>query len=272
MNKFVTSLVIAVAACVGSVSVGLGGSFANTPKNSGVPSIPLTTTNLVVLSSEINSVSVSKVMEEMALIRTNEIYLYIKSPGGSVIDGAKLVDAILSTNKKVNCIVDFAASMAFVLLQACDTRLVMRTSILMQHEASFGIPNQPQPNAESFRRFIEGIITDFDIMQAKRIGITLMELRFNKRNDWWTYGAAAVSNNTADKLVNAICTIELYKTDRLETVETLFGKVEVTWSGCPLLDEPKSVKVPGDVTHNQMQELIKSLNLKDKFLTQYGVK
>lgn len=72
-----------------------------------------------------------------------DIEIQINSPGGDVIEGFALIDFLGDLRKKGEHKVDIvalgmAASMAGVILQAGDTRIMGKNAILLIHEASFG--------------------------------------------------------------------------------------------------------------------------------------
>jgi ATP-dependent protease ClpP protease subunit len=70
------------------------------------------------------------------------MYIYLSSPGGSVLEGNKIIDQIKTmelAGVNVVCVADFAASMAFVILQACQKRTALPSSVLMQHQMSLGL-------------------------------------------------------------------------------------------------------------------------------------
>jgi len=216
----------------------------------------LLTDNLIVLRGEVTGSSVSKVIGELMSHQGSTVKLFLSSPGGSVIDGAQLVQAIRSVNKKVVCITDFSASMSFVILQACDERVVLESSILMQHVASFGLRQQPQPNAIAFVEFLKQITTTMDAAQANRMQLPLERFRQLIRDDYWLFGREAVKAKAADRVAQAVCSTELVKKEEKETV-SLFGgyvKINVVWSGCPLVYEPKSVSMDRFVSLTQEQE------------------
>jgi ATP-dependent protease ClpP protease subunit len=184
------------------------------------------------------------------------VNLFLSSPGGSVLDGAQLVQAIRSVNKKVVCVTDFSASMSFVILQACDERIVLESSILMQHVPSFGLRHQPQPNAIAFVDFLKQITNTIDAAQAKRMEITLERFRQLTRDDYWLFGREAVKAKAADRVAQAICSPELTNKEEKEKV-SLFGgliNLNVTWSKCPLVTEPRSVEISRMVTLTAEQE------------------
>jgi len=58
------------------------------------------------------------------------------------MEGMKIIDLINTLKKSginVSCISDFSASMAFIILQSCQRRLAMVSSVLMQHQMSIGL-------------------------------------------------------------------------------------------------------------------------------------
>jgi len=213
--------------------------------------------NTIVLRGEVDSGSVSKTISALMTAPGDTVNLFLSSPGGSVIDGAQLVQAIRSINKKVVCVTDFSASMSFVILQACDERVVLESSILMQHVPSFGLRYQPQPNAVAFVEFLKQMSNTIDTAQAKRMELTLERFRQLTRDDYWLFGREAVKAKAADRVAQVVCTPELVNKEEKEKVSLFFGLVslDVTWSKCPLVSEPKSVTVNRFGTLNPQQEI-----------------
>lgn len=212
--------------------------------------------NTIVLRGEINGATVSKAISALMTHQGSTVNLFLSSPGGSVVDGAQLVQAIRSVNKKVVCVTDFSASMSFVILQACDERVVLESSILMQHVPSFGLRHQPQPNAIAFVKFLEQMTTAIDAAQAKRMELTLERFRQLTRDDYWLFGREAVKAKAADRVAQATCSPELTKKEEKETISIFGGmiKINVTWSACPLVTEPKSVELSRMVNLTEEQE------------------
>ena len=78
--------------------------------------IELNERNLITLRGPIKHESVSDFMTKTSQIDSNDVYIYISSPGGSVMEGMKIVDMINSmekSGKNVSCISDFSASIFF---------------------------------------------------------------------------------------------------------------------------------------------------------------
>jgi hypothetical protein len=149
---------------------------------------------------------------------------------------------MLSSGKTINCIANTAASMAFVILQACTNRYVLESSILMQHVAFYRIKGDA-PNNLSFVKFLEEMLFNVDKFQAKRLGISVKEFRAKIRDDWWFLGVSAIREKAADKMVSVICSLDLANKTYTETIRFFNFTFDVTWSSCPLIEEPIEVKI-----------------------------
>jgi ATP-dependent protease ClpP protease subunit len=214
-----------------------------------VRTIDLNPENTVVLRGEINSDSVSKAIVNMYAAPGPDVYLFIDSGGGSVLDGLRLINAIDASPHKVHCIASVAASMAFIILQACPDRLIVNNALLMQHVASYGVEGR-EPNNYEFAMLMRKISNDLNERQAKRIGMSLDE--FNKKTmaDWWLWDSEAIKVNAADEKVKVTCTKDLVDKRIIESFTFLIFKVEIVFSGCPLISEPLSIDMPQDTIND----------------------
>lgn len=120
---------------------------------------------------------------------TCDITIVFSSPGGDIINGMKLFDYIRyirGLGHKVTTInLGMAASMAGILLQAGDVRLMGREAYLLIHEASF----------MALGKFgeVEDTIKLIKKMQARILGILSERSNLTpgqitkrwKRTDWW---------------------------------------------------------------------------------------
>lgn len=245
----------ALSLVTAAVSFSMLSGFASKPKPQHAKDKPTASVeydlgNTVTIRGPIDGSSVSKAVEQIALSKSDEVFLFIQSPGGSVIDGMTLVNFIRSTEKKVVCVADVAISMAFVIFQACDERLTTANSITMQHHASFGAGQNESPNVVSFVKFLIGMGVELDTKQAARIGISLEQFRKNIDRDWWLFGDAIPKANVSDRVVTAVCTRKLLESEVNETLSLMGGLItlSVVWNGCPEILEPKSVKMVRQVT------------------------
>ena len=192
---------------------------------------------------------------------TDTIYLYLSSPGGSVLEGQKLIDQVRTmqhSGVNVVCVADFAASMAFVMLQACPKRMALPSSVLMQHQMSLGLDG-PLENVNNYLDFIHQINENLEKMQADRLNMTVSDFKNKVMNDWWIPGHNAKNVSAVDDLVMVKCSKEvLAKRDKI-TVRTFLGPVELIFSKCPIAREPLEIKFPSyELTEfSQLEQEIK---------------
>lgn len=184
-----------------------------------VQNVVLTTDNFVSMDFEVNMESVEYVILKLdSLDKSKPRYLYIRSPGGEVIAGTRLVEYLRSEDGKgVVAIAQFSASMAFVTLQASETRLITRTGVLMSHGISGGARGTIEQIEEQldFMRKLENMLLD---LIADRIGITREELREKHTPEWWIVGAdEAVKANAVDGVASVTCSTEV-KNSKLKGV------------------------------------------------------
>jgi len=201
------------------------------------------------------------------------IYIYLSSPGGSVLEGNKLIDQIKTlqlSGANVICIADFAASMAFVILQSCPQRLALPSSILMQHQMSLGLKG-PLENVDNYLSFIHSVDNNLEKMQADRMNMTEPDFRRKVLNDWWIPGHMAKEYNAVDDLVMVKCSKELMpKKDKIN-VRTSFGNIEIIYSKCPIAREPIDIKMQNSLDLNwelvetEIKDYVPSLYLKHTF-------
>jgi ATP-dependent protease ClpP protease subunit len=207
------------------------------------------------------------------------MYIYLSSPGGSVLEGNKLIDQIKTlqlSGVQVICIADFAASMAFVILQSCPQRFALPSSILMQHQMSLGLKG-PLENVENYLTFIHSVDDNLDKMQADRMNMPEAEFRKKVMNDWWIAGHNAKEFNAVDDLVMVKCSKELMPKRERINVRTMFGTIEIIFSKCPIAREPLDIKMKDgneysdikntnwELIENEIKDYIPSLYLKHIF-------
>ncbi|MEM4379578.1 MAG: ATP-dependent Clp protease proteolytic subunit [Thermoplasmatales archaeon] len=242
LTKILSKAVLIAGLICSPAFAAPGKNDANSPKPN---KLVLDGSNAVVLRGEVTGESVAKLSTQILETSGDTLNLYISSPGGSIIAGMQLINVLKSSGKKVNCIASIAASMAFVILQACDTRQVMDSSILMQHVASYGLKGDA-PNNLSRVKFIHKMLKDMDEAQASRLGMDLKEFRGKIRNDWWLFGKESVEVKAADNVIQVTCTPELAKKRITEKFTVFIFKVKVVWSGCPIIEEPLEVGLDDD--------------------------
>ena len=226
-----------------------------------ITNVELNKSNSVSIEGGISGSLASDFIENLLKLEDKKITVYINSPGGSIIAGNEMISAMKSSGKHITCVAKFAASMAFIIFQECDTRLVTRDGILMQHVASYGVRGQA-PNNVSFLNFLESMVRDIDVRQAARIGLSYADFKTKTRDDWWLFAGQNLAANTADGFASLTCSSKLIKSKKEIVIRGFFGTLEATKSGCPLLSKltPKKGKrqIPRPTSYTS--ESIKGLN------------
>uniref|UniRef100_A0A6C0IH87 Protease n=1 Tax=viral metagenome TaxID=1070528 RepID=A0A6C0IH87_9ZZZZ len=202
--------------------------------------------NFVSLREVINQDSSSKLLLKLNTIESKHetLYLYINSPGGSVMAGLEIINYIKSLqqrSKKIICIAHNAMSMAFVIFQYCSERCILHSSTLMQHQMSLGIQGKLY-DINSRMSYLNSLETKLNHDQASRLNMT--EDKFTKliQNDWWLYSDDIINNNVADKMVSIFCSFDNY--DEQVIVNTIFGEIQIKYSACPLINYPLHIVFP----------------------------
>lgn len=221
--------------------------------------ILLTANNHVVIRGPITSDSIAPKLVELNNIQTDEIYVYLQSPGGSVTAGTTFIQQMMhlkDIGKKINCIGDIAISMAFVIFQYCDIRYTTFSSIVMQHQMSVGLEGEFN-NIQNKINFYKEMNNKLDLDQSAKIGLKLRDFREKTQHDWWLYGESIVNNKVADEMVHVGCSQDLYKKTVSENFRTFFGSLVSLFSRCPIPRGPLHQRFMNDDNEIYDNEIIK---------------
>lgn len=132
------------------------------------------------------------------------IEIVLNSPGGAVMHGLALVDFIhelRDNGAEINvCVLGMAASMAAVILQAADNRIMGKHAYLMIHEvssAAIGSMSEIKDTAAFTERLQDRILDLF----ASRANLNRDEIKQKwERKDWWMDATEAVEAGFADEV------------------------------------------------------------------------
>lgn len=236
-NKFVLGIVTGMAL----------GLVANKAFSDERQTITLEKKNTVSLREEYNQSSVdavkAKLIELSHTLPANQpIYLYLNTPGGSVVAGSNLITVIHGIKNPVNVIASFAASMGYLTTQGTTgKRYVTPDGILMAHRAYLGVEGQTPGEIGTRLAFFEKTTNDLAAMAAARTGITASAYQAKVVKEYWVQGQDAVNDKQADAVVNVACSADLNGTYG-ERLYTMFGPVDIEWADCPLINSPVSVQ------------------------------
>ncbi len=129
--------------------------------------------------------------------------IVIDSPGGSVIDGLHLYDAIQelrATHHVTTVGMGMAASMAGILLQAGDVREMSANAYLLIHEVSSGASGTVTAMRDE-TQFLEALNSrGMDLLTARSTMTTEEVLDKIARKDWWLDADAALEYGFIDTI------------------------------------------------------------------------
>jgi hypothetical protein len=80
----------------------------------------------------------------------------------------------------------------------------------------------------------------------------------------WVSGEDAVNSKHADKLANVQCDRSLIEETHKQQVTTIFGKVNIIFSKCPLISAPIDFSFEKDVKPEDMPKVKKLIEVKKK--------
>jgi len=203
----------------------------------------------------------SKALELSKSLGPNDkIYLYLDTPGGSIIAGKHLISMLAALPQEVITITSFAASMGFITAESLGERLVTHDGIYMAHRAKVGLDGQMPGEINTRLQFWTDVLAETETNVGSRIALNLVEYRKLTKDEYWVSGEAAVKAKVADKVVDVQCGADLSGTSD-ETIQTLFGNVTVTFSDCPLISAP--LKINFGALEDNVENHIEVTNLKN---------
>lgn len=169
-----------------------------------IKNLNLTSSNTVVLVDEINAgalVVASEISKKSNDPMNTAVYLLIDSPGGSVLDGAMVINAIEASSIPVYTVcMGICASMAAIIHQYGTERYMLDRSILMFHDAA-GQFQGYFPHIKSRFDTIERYIKRFDVYISNRTGLKDGVLELSQHKELWIDSEDALSRKFTDKIV-----------------------------------------------------------------------
>lgn len=166
-----------------------------------------------VFDSEVGSTSVSKCIGQLNRWHRQDpecsIEFQINSPGGSIFDGFHLIDYISALRRQGHHVTmvgyGMVASMAGVLMQAADTRVLGANAFMLIHEGSLGAVGDfgnVEDRVKLMEQFHERILYLFE-ERAKPIN-SKTTARFIRnrwqRRDWWIPAQDCLSLGFVDEV------------------------------------------------------------------------
>ena len=169
---------------------------------------------IVILNGEVSNASMNIIIMQMLFLSSqdpeSDIYFYINSPGGSVIDGLALFDTMRAIpNDVVTICVGQAASMGSFLLSAGakGKRYSLPNSRLLYHQVMSGIPGGTQykdmqisvDETKKLYDKLNGYLADFTYGK-----LTLEQMKEKTDRDWWLSPQEAIDNGFIDQIITKL--------------------------------------------------------------------
>lgn len=143
-----------------------------------------------------------------------DIEVAFSSPGGNLFDGMELFDFLSSLRHDGRTITTsaygMAASMAGILLQAGDTRVIGKQSYILIHEVSFGAQGKLADieDMAKFIRRVQGRVLDIFAERCKNASDETATSKFTRariakgwtKTDWWLDADEALKAGLVDAI------------------------------------------------------------------------
>ena len=214
--------------------------------------IKLTADNTVVLRQSFNSSSVTALKQDLLKLNANlksgyPIYLVLYSPGGSIQKGLELFEFIKGLNRPVHTVTIFAASMGFQTVQSLGKRYILKYGVLMSHKARGGFQGEFGGGLSQLDSRYGMWLKRIDMLDKVTVARTngkqtLQSYRASYDNELWLNGPEAVEKGYADAVATVSCDTTLTSQEIEQTFDLGFFRLNVTFSGCPLITSPLAIK------------------------------
>ncbi len=181
--------------------------------------IKLNERNHAFFDTEVDRNSVAIILSELQrkdklLSPSEDLYLVLKTPGGSVIHGMFFINAIKHLKHKLHTITIVSASMGFQIVQASPgKRYILNTGIIMTHPIAGGCEGRPGAIAACLGFMIQ-LAESLDRIASERMGMSLESYQKQSSEEWWAVGQGALDFNMADEIVSIQCDSNMNFQDR----------------------------------------------------------
>jgi ATP-dependent Clp protease protease subunit len=199
------------------------------------------------------------------LSKSDPIYLIMDTPGGSVTAGLSFIDSLKSLKRPVHTITLFAASMGYQVVQELGIRYITPSGTLMSHRGAIsGIGGQVPGELNSRLNYVQGLLEQMNIRAAGRINVGVEAYKASIVNELWIFGQQAVDTKNADAVANVTCDTKLSSSKYTEQLSTIFGRVNVVFSKCPLISGPIDFSFSKEVNSKDRVKFMNSMHTSKK--------
>lgn len=158
----------------------------------------------VTLYEAVTEASANRVVDAFRFLSESDskkpIMFYIDSPGGTVFDGLKIIDAMEASGREVWTVnVAEAASMAAFIFSHGDKRIMLPNAVLMFHYASTGYTGQIDQIAAKLN-LLERVMTRLEQHVSARSTMSLEELKRQEASELWILSEEALAKKLTDEV------------------------------------------------------------------------
>lgn len=160
----------------------------------------------ITLYDEVTNGSANEVIEKIhkANRESSEgpIALYINSPGGSVIAGMRILDAMAASKRPITTVcISLCASMGGVLFLHGAHRVALPSSIILFHDGQASAQNTSDKlysEVELFKKIDAQLESDL----AAITGLSIEDVHNRESQDWWMLAPEAKKLHIVDEVIN----------------------------------------------------------------------
>lgn len=162
---------------------------------------------VLVLADEVNNKTADMIIDGIKDANhqkgSKPIYLLLDSPGGSVIDGARIISAMQASSRPVYTVcMQICASMAAMILEYGVQRYAVDRALIMFHPASVGVMFQGELDKLVSRySFLKRFVDKMDAYTAMRSSQTYVEFKSKSTRELWLDSADALTGKYIDSIV-----------------------------------------------------------------------
>lgn len=160
---------------------------------------------IILLKDEVNSNSANDLIFKLLYLdslNTNDIYLYINSPGGDVMQGLAIIDTMNYIKSKViTIVIGVAYSMAAIILSEGYKRYALPHSEIMIHEPSTNTKGKATEIIASSKR-IENTKELLAKIIKKKSPKSIKQILQDMNKDYFLNSHEALEYGLIDKIIN----------------------------------------------------------------------
>lgn len=178
------------------------------PVKEHLKELTLNEDRLIVFKGSVNDNSAQEFINKLHALEKEDdkksIHIVLRSGGGSIAAGFRMIAAMEATKPKLVCVVDEGAySMAAAIFLHCDKKYIQEHADLMFHEGSLGVEGDKRIVETRVKHFLKQM-DELNQDIADQLGIPLEVYLEKAQYEWWLTAEEAVAVGAADQAVDGL--------------------------------------------------------------------